>query len=347
MEMYWVLLLTPGLLSLARLRRRPDGMVALAVVFVLFLVAVGLRDEVGMDWSNYLTIYNSLTEWDSYSDVAREPGFFLINLFAYKTGLGFSFVNLAHAFVFLGGLFYFAARRCPDPFLALAVATPYLVIVVGMSGIRQAAAIGVFMYLLTVWDRVGNPGRIFYLLLASAFHASAILLCSLILFDNKKHPVRLFIVGILVIAAGIYVVGPSRDYYVSSYVENNLESAGAVYHSLLVVAPATLYVLFKRRFIAARLHDPLMYTMALASIAMFPLLAISSTGVDRFILYFTPVQMYVFSALSRVFGRTALRFAIILMCSAILFVWLEYANNSEAWREYGSCITSDLGCFEY
>lgn len=345
MEMYWALLLTPTALSAFRMHRNLLQ-VTFALVFIFFVFAVGLREHVGMDWSNYEAIYNSLYGATlDFEDLKREPAFYLINYLAHQLELGVTFVNVTHAIIFLGGLFYFAYKRCPEKFLALAIATPYLVVVIGMSGIRQAAAIGVFMYLLAIWNRVGMFTKITLLVVASTFHTSAILLAALLIVEGNRNPIKLLIVASAAMGIGLYIIGGSDDYYMSSYVTDNLQSPGSALHSLLIVAPATIFIALRRRFEESGLYDPLIYKMAILSICMFPLLAISSTGVDRFMLYFTPVQMYALSSLRRTLRNSGVIAAIAIFNSLVLYTWLVYANNSDAWSPYTSCLQADAGCF--
>jgi hypothetical protein len=346
MAIYWILLFTPSLFSAFMRRKTLAAAIVFFALFIVFVIVVGLRDTVGTDWLNYVHIYESLmASGSTLEEFSREPAFYLINVVARDTSLGIHFVNLVHAVVFLGGLFYFCYKRCPDRFLALAIATPYLVIVIGMSGIRQAAAIGIVMFTLAIWRQSTNFTRIALLVLASAFHTSAILLAVLVVFDGARRPVRWFFVGVAALIAGLFILGPTQDYYVNSYVENNLESPGAVYHSLLVVIPSAIYVLFRRRFAARDLYEPVLYRMSMIALAVFPLLWVSSTGLDRFYLYFTPVELFVLSSIGLLTSGVLARLAMLLMNSAILFVWLEYANNAANWRAYSSCLMSAGGCF--
>jgi hypothetical protein len=346
MAIYWILLFTPSFFSAFMRRKTLAAGIVFFALFILFVVVVGLRDTVGTDWLNYVRIYESMmTSGSTLGEFGHEPAFYVINLFARETSLGIHFVNLAHAAVFLGGLFYFCYKRCPDRFLALAIATPYLIIVVGMSGIRQAAAIGVVMFTIAIWHQSTNLTRIALLAAASAFHTSAILLAVLVLLDGARRPVRWFFVGVVALVAGLFILGPTQDYYVNSYVQHNLESPGAVYHSLLVVIPSAIYVLFRRRFAARGLYDPILFKMAAIALVVFPLLAISSTGLDRFYLYFTPVQLFVLSSIGLLTSPVLARLAMLLMNSAILFIWLEFANNSINWHAYSSCLVSVAGCF--
>ena len=113
------------------------------VVIVIMTLLIGWRHEVGGDWYNYLgnfenAVYESLfIEW--WQD---DPGYRFLEWIALKTNTGIYTVNLMAASLFSYGVvrFCLSLRR---PWLALTIAVPYLVIILGMGYSRQA--IDVFM----------------------------------------------------------------------------------------------------------------------------------------------------------------------------------------------------------
>jgi hypothetical protein len=98
---------------------------------------IGLRFQVGADWFSYEGIY----DYFRYADLNEtlsigDPGYSLLNWIGQRFGVGVWFVNLACGTIFTWGLFRFA-RQQPNPWLAIVVAIPYLVIVVAMGYTRQ------------------------------------------------------------------------------------------------------------------------------------------------------------------------------------------------------------------
>ena len=67
-------------------------------------------------------------------------------------GFGLQGVVFVCALVFLIGIFAYAAQTA-SAWIALAAVTPYLIFVIGMSGIRQAAAMGIIYCLLARWTK--------------------------------------------------------------------------------------------------------------------------------------------------------------------------------------------------
>ena len=80
--------------------------------------------------------------------------------------------------IFAIGLVFFC-RNLPRPWLALAVAVPYLVIVVAMGYTRQGVALGLAMLGLVALGKKGTGWFVFWVMLAATFHKTAVLLLPL------------------------------------------------------------------------------------------------------------------------------------------------------------------------
>ena len=164
---YLAMLAVPSSLALTGARRA--GLLLLLVA-VLYWLMVGLRFQVGMDWNNYIVIY----QWKSTYSLAqllvdREPGYGLLTWIAAQTGGGMVFINAVSGLVFCWGLIA-VARRCPEPWIAIAIATPLLVVAFAMSATRQAIAEGIIAYLFATWERRSTLTRIGLVVCASLFH---------------------------------------------------------------------------------------------------------------------------------------------------------------------------------
>ena len=147
---YWIFFITPvcvALISPPLKSLRADGKRPLRVdgVWILILVTltmvIGFRYEVGGDWGSYSRYFSNAKYLVFEAKVSQDPGFTALNLLSYHLNLGFSGVNIISALIFSSGLVLFC-RNLPRPWLALACAIPYLVIVVSMGYTRQSIALG-------------------------------------------------------------------------------------------------------------------------------------------------------------------------------------------------------------
>ncbi len=125
---------------------KKNGRLALLIYGILLAIMVGLRHEVGGDWTTYIAHLENTIQlsWFEGITLKGEPAYGLINWISIQIGAGVYGVNFICAFIFVFGLISFSYAS-PQPWLALSVAVPYLVIVVAMGYTRQGVAIGLVM----------------------------------------------------------------------------------------------------------------------------------------------------------------------------------------------------------
>ena len=112
--------------------------------FFFFVLFIGFRFDVGGDWNQYLVMYLRVNDFSSSGFILGDPAFNFLNLISSQLGIGFHGSNIICAGIFMYGLLKFC-RYLPRPNLALLVAFPYLIIIVGMGYQRQSVAIGLSM----------------------------------------------------------------------------------------------------------------------------------------------------------------------------------------------------------
>src|SRR6056300_1738535 len=151
---YWLLLLIPAAaIFINRSMVGPSQVLIWWGVWLFYVLAVGLRFEVGGDWFSYIN-HLEMRTGASMTQVllGSDPGYYLINWVVAQFDGSIAWVNVACAIVLVTGVLSFA-RSQPLPWLAFFVAVPYLIIVVGMGYTRQSAALG---FLLIGLVAIGN-----------------------------------------------------------------------------------------------------------------------------------------------------------------------------------------------
>lgn len=338
MPIYFLVLVVPlviGLLQPPRGRKKHPG---LWIYFAVLLFFCGFRFEVGADWEGYRLIYQN-TEFLNYGAAlaTSEPGFFLLNKISDSSGLGFKGVIFFSSLIFLGGCFSYA-RKTSNPWLALAVVMPYLIFIISLSGLRQASAIGLGLYLFAKWERTSILGKVAFITLAVSFHNSAGVLLLFMIFDMKGSKLLKLLLTVGVILFTAYGLNTTEVFekYATVYVTENLISGGAFFHVLLTALPAALYLLFRKRISKIDAEDTNVFLASILTLALMPFLALSSTGIDRLTLYFSFVQMWTYPALVQagVMSRTTLKICVALLVLAIFFVYFLYGTHASAYVPY-------------
>ncbi len=342
---YWLLF---GIFAAGAVEYRRRGAIgeqsAPLLVFAGLLTAlmIGLRYQVGGDWYAYEGIYFHLS-FLSLGEALRtgDPGYAALNWIANGLGFGMWFVNLVCGAIFSWGLVRFA-RRLPNPWLAILVAVPYLVIVVVMGYSRQGVAIGIILAGLSVLDRSSLLRFGLYIIAAATFHKSAVIILPLVALAAARN--RFLIAGLLFgLALMLYYffIQATLDVLVTNYIDSGYSSEGAAIRVAMNIAPALLFFVLKDRLGMQPQQIKLWRNFSLAALASLAFLFLleGSTAVDRLALYLTPLQLVVFSSLPQVFANkdrpSGLALILVIAYSAaIQFVWLNYATHAEFWLPY-------------
>ena len=304
---------------------------------------IGLRDRVGGDWFAYVRhLLQSETLTYAEAVFLPDPGYNILNVLSLKMGMGIVGVNLFCGFVFALGMIIYA-RSTPWPWLALAVSIPYMTIVVSMGYSRQGVALGFALIGLVALGRQRLLWFLFWVLLAAAFHRSAVVLVVIPLlninFRNFKNLPVLILVAFLMYSA---LLEGKTDQFVEQYINAQMQSDGAFVRLLMNVLPAILFVIFRKRFAIAASERKIYLVLSFLAICSFGALTLGvfpSTALDRIGLYLIPLQVFVFANLPDAFGRRTgqkqgVACMVVLFYTVVLFVWLNFANFSHWWQPY-------------
>ncbi|MFN3328415.1 MAG: EpsG family protein [Fervidobacterium pennivorans] len=227
------------------------------------------------------------------------------------------------------------------------MAYPYLTMIVAMGYTRQSAALGLVFFSLYFF--LTKRYILSYLTAFAAlfFHkSSAIFLLFLILVTpwRKRSPFGLLMIAISLI--GLFVLGYQEIFmrFYSFYVESQMESEGGTLRAIMNLIPA-LGFLFTKRYWNKLLNREQLKVWLVISIIV---LILSSFAVlkltfgDRLLLYFSVIQFLFFVWIEKLFreieSKGMIYFAVIMIYTAALLVWLLFAKHREAWIPYSNLV---------
>jgi hypothetical protein len=342
---YWLLFAVFAVGALLNTDNRSPGgrpSILFPIALIGLALMIGLRFEVGGDWF----AYTEMLERTRYSGLVGalrqgDSGYGLLNWLAAQLDLGIWAVNLVCASIFVWGLGKLA-RLQSNPWLAVLIAVPYMIIVVAMGYTRQSAALGLLMAAIAAFASGSLGGYFRMVILAVTFHRTAIVFLP---FGQLSVSRNKILVGLLSVAmaAALYIafVSQSIDKLVSGYIDASYKSEGAAIRVAMGVPPAIFYLAFRQRF---RLERDLQRLYTNLSIAVFVvvlglLTVSSSTVIDRLALYLLPLQIVVLAQFPTIFSGTrasslALTLGVVTYLAVIQFVWLNFATNVESWLPY-------------
>lgn len=313
----------------------------LKISVVILTLFIGLRYDVGADWDGYLLIFD-YTEYWSLSRILEsqgDPGFYSLMWLSHELGYEIWALNLACAIIFVSGLVAFS-RRTSNPWLSIAIAFPYLIIVVAMSGVRQATAMGFYFLALNAFSNRRLAVAALWMLLASQFHASAIVMLGVAALSFSHNILKSALILVVTVAVGYFALQSSLEVYADRYTKD-IQSSGTIYRLIMNLVPAVMYLRYSKDFNLADHEKSLWRNLSWLSILSFPLLFVipSSTALDRFSLYFIPLQIFVLSSSSLIFASRSnqaplVTAGVLTYLSMAMFIFLNFSETAKEWNNY-------------
>jgi len=346
---YWLIYLIPAGLALFINQKRQSKILPWLLVGFIFIVVIGFRDEVGCDWWNYVghfeqTLDVSLAE--AFSEV-KDPAHTFVNWWMGQWGWGIYGVNFIYTIIFIIGLMIFTRTQI-YPWLAMAVAVPYMVVMVSMGYSRQGVALGLFMLAITYVEKGKFKSYVMWVLIAALFHKSALILLPFGLFLSKGGIWLRIIIMIPVLYGGWdLILAEKQEQLWDIYVEQDMQSSGAYIRVFMNFFPATLLLIYRKQWKNNFNDYPFWFWIAIGSIASMFFVSLATTAVDRISLYFIPLQLSVYARLPFLARKQVTpkltKIWIILGYTTVLFVWLIFASHAHCWIPYQNILFKDLG----
>ena len=349
---YWMMFLLPALVALMMETRRtgtaPAGEAetpigAWVVVGIVLTLLIGFRYEVGGDWFNYFHYLDDVAGLTLDEVILNsDPGYQVLNWLSLELDLDIFGVNLMAGGIFAIGLIFFC-RSLPRPWLALAVAVPYLVIVVSMGYSRQGVALGLAMLGLVALGKKHIGWFVFWTMLAATFHKTAVLLLPLaaLAAAHNRFVAVAWGVGSLGLGYWLFLQDAAEKLY-KNYVEAEYQSSGAMIRLAMNLVPALVLIVWRAKFRFSEGERRLWLLFALISLALFGVFLASpaSTAIDRIALYMLPLQLVVFAHLPDVLSDerendvSPMVLGVVGFYGLVQFVWLNFADHAYTWLPY-------------
>lgn len=347
---YFVVSASTALLA-ATGRSRYSGVIyprlSLRLAFLFLTFFVGLRYQVGSDWGGYLRVYQFIAENGFFASLGRtEPGYMLLNwIAAWQFGLGAEqgiwFVNLGCAAISMYCLLRFCEAQ-NRPALAAYILVSYFVIVIVAGLTRQGTAASVTMLALVY---LCQGRQILYLAMiafAMTFHTSALVMAPLAVVARDRHVIVYVFGGIaFIVAVALFAFELVGDTVMVQYIDRELGSGGAFQRVFVLVSAASLFLVFRRRFLMGAVEQRVYFSLSLAAFVLFALLFLfpSSTVIDRIAFFATPLQVFVYSNLPNValgnkgFSGVVL-FGVLVLFASKFSSWLIFGATADRFLPY-------------
>ena len=218
---FWLLALGALLLEMRLTRNAKLSLIALS--YVLLVLFVGLRWQVGNDWAQYYDYYQHVSSMRDHYDVflmgqSYEIGYRLISVWIKNTGLPFAGFNLIYAAIYLG-IIFLSFKHDNFRISGWLILQLYAPFILGLMGtMRQVMAIAICMF--SIRYLLSKDWRRFLICvgLATAFHISALVfLVAWPLARIRLTVRRVWMVVAIVVVASLLNVGSLAVKYGVNY----------------------------------------------------------------------------------------------------------------------------------
>ena len=343
MIVYYVVYVIIAIIAISvNTNRNNVGILFWLAIFVFLVIFIGYRYRVGGDWAVYIE-YMQDAEVINLTDALSltEPGYALLNWISASFFGSIYFVNVVCAIIFSLGVVYFCFNQ-PQPTLTLAVAFPYIILVIGMGYTRQSVAFGFALIALIALARSDVKRFIFFIVIGILFHRSVIIMLGILLFTQRNSRIT----TLLIVSAIAYFVANqySQEYgaLYENYTSTDRASSGALVRAIMSVIPSVALLIWGRSFDDDEVRLRVWRTIAMVNIGIFPFILVAAVAADRLMLYFISIQMYVIARLAKIaklWGHEVLvKIAVVGFYFVVLVTWLNYADNAEAWIPYRTAL---------
>lgn len=201
----FLLLLFFAFLEISNISVRKLKILRIVIAFVFVFVA-GLRYETGVDWLAYQSYFDEIIPLDeafnfnSFGNIflTLDVGYSLLNsiikMFGGNIQIVFFIVSLISTLLLIKNLKYYSNHVLTS----LLIYYPFFFFVFDMSGLRQGLAIQIVLFSIKYITERKFYKFLFYILLATSIHWTAIILLPLYIFANKRISLRYTIFILLV-----------------------------------------------------------------------------------------------------------------------------------------------------
>ena len=325
-----------GLFALLGLRDFQNQTRVIVIGLSIFLIwFAGLRFFVGCDFESYVIRYQESQNlsWSAILGKA-EWGFGIMTAIFAKAGLPYAaFQAFATSLIII--LYAKFALKHDQPIYLLALFFPILILQLGMSGMRQAIALG---FILLAYSAFIDQKRVMigvWIVAAFLFHNSAIILLPIAFLAGRDISLPRLIAGFIILTpiAALFL-GERIEVYSDRYVEQiygSQESAGAWYRYLFTVIPVAAFLGLRTR-IKQQFPEvyPLLLLGALFTIAISATAYISSVALHRLTFFAMPLSILMTLYVARVMTRDTVRIQLAWLgfFGAYMAVWFVTSRHA-------------------
>ena len=322
------------------------------------LLFISGRHHVGGDYVSYLHMFNESKKEGLEQAFTKLAGLQYVISFIHKLNLNYFFLNFLCALIFLSGIFKFL-KISDERLFVFILLIPTMIYVVGMGYTRQSVSIGFLSFAIYYWSENMNIKKYIFFILAVFIHNASIIFIFLLFYKyyEKIKLKKLFVL------TSLFTIFLFIFYYIYFNSLQNLTSAIGLDYKIVQnsslkylkflahILPCILFLFFIKKFRKDKKIYPLYFFSSVITIAVIIVMIISKQLVtessyidviaDRVLLPFILIEALIFVRLCSLVNleyKFLFESLVLLYFGLMLFVWIAFADNSQAWKPYRSIL---------
>lgn len=350
MEIYFINWIVLGFLSTFEkynLLNKKISNFIINLLLIFFIIFIGLRINVGCDWLTYDKIFKGIASMNLFNlkDGGRiEIGYALINKIIFLIGGNIYLSNSLMACLFIIPL-TICFRKLNKPFLSFLISYPYLIVIIGMGPIRQAAAMSLIA--LSAFY-INRNFKIFSILnlIALSFHLSSIFTTFIILLscDDLKENIKkhwklisiFFLIGLIILY--LYTLDNILIKLYSYFFKTRFKYAKSYIIIWFMNIFPYLLLYLNKNIDYKRIQFMKLHKIIFLSLCILPFLSfLDTTLCYRVLINLLPYSVFLMTDLAdqNLFISKKFNHLIYLFSSlGLLIGWFSFAKHAYCWLPY-------------
>lgn len=323
----------------ANTERRSLSLALTLCISTILVLFMGTRYYTGCDFIAYGLRFYRMYDGVPFRELMlrEEPGFHALNWLVHLFNLDYVWLNILASSIYVFCIMKFS-KLATRPLLLIALFFPILIVQLGMSGLRQALANGFLMMAFIAFTDRSRAKTALWILVATLFHQSAVILLPIALVANSKVSVVRLVLALAVLGPlAAVLLGDRAEVYSDRYVEQiygEASSSGAILRYAVALLPFLFFIVLRDK--VRQLHPKtfeLMRLFTIIAFCIFPLVFVSTVALHRVVYYLLPVSTLTLLAVSEAMfpkkdKTTPVIFPITVYGSYIL-VWFSISKHAD------------------
>lgn len=326
---YCYLICAPADFLLRKLEYRALRTLLFIIVFLFYVVLIGSRDTIGVDWYNYEAIYRNGSEFVFDVSTIQNVGYYYLIYISNLNNLSYEYFNFWIAFITLS-LVFWSIKRSNYALTQITFIAPYFFNIALMNYSRQSLSVAILFFLVYNRNKLNLLLKGILDAVSISIHPSHLVVLT---WTHSRVPKILLLITLS--SLSIFIAGFLAP-YIELYFKNGMSSQGAVPRLLVYGSPFIFTIFFK-----IPIHPSKKFafnvglTIGLFCVALT--LSGNSTLADRIALFLLPFSSLIVSehVSSPKNGRILALFYTSLSL-ALFIVWSQFSFWSGSWYPYKS-----------